>query len=302
MGWRPLLRLLSCIVYALITRNITWQRVSPEPPVPAQMNDSLSMEEGGSEANDGSTSDQGGRGVVDELDDGLARLNDLDLTWGFDLDAFLEERAQQAPAAGDAGDGTAETMGSSRGGAVDASSAPVGRVETAETMGSSQGGAVDASSVPAGRAESDPGEAPASDTDQGNGEDPPAVLSGRAAHELSSWGWLPATVRGRTRAQSQRLEGEPAGGQLRMRPEVADALLAAAYEWTMSRRTLLKSTSWTTEDALALMAGGPAADKKRGVKRAHAEWISGTRRTAPAVRSRCRAFSIQSGVARGHED
>ena len=262
MGWRPLLRLLSCIVYALITRNITWQRVSPVPPVPAQMNDSLSMEEGGSEANDGSTSDQGGRGVVDELDDGLARLNDLDLTWGFDLDAFLEERAQQAPAAGDAGDGTAETMGSSRGGAVDASSAPVGRVETAETMGSSQGGAVDASSVPAGRAESDPGEAPASDTNQGNGEDPPAVLSGRAAHELSSWGWLPATVRGRTRAQSQRLEGEPAGGQLRMRPEVADALLAAAYEWTMSRRTLLKSTSWTTEDALALMAGGPAADKK----------------------------------------
>ena len=41
-------------------------------------------------------------GFVDELDDGLARLNDLDLTWGFDLDAFLEERAQQAPAAGDA--------------------------------------------------------------------------------------------------------------------------------------------------------------------------------------------------------
>ena len=87
MGWRPLLRLLSCIVYALSTRNITWPRVSPEPPVPAQMNDSLSMEEGESEANDGSTSDQGGRGVVDELDDGLVRLNDFDLTWGFDLDA-----------------------------------------------------------------------------------------------------------------------------------------------------------------------------------------------------------------------
>ena len=87
-----------------------------------------------------------------------------------------------------------------------------------------------------------------------------------------------------------------------MRPEVADALLGAAYEWTMSRRTLLKSTSSTTEDALALMAGGPAEDKKRGVKRAHAEWVSGTRRTAPAVRSRCRAFLIQSGMARGHED
>ena len=61
---------------------------------------------------------------------------------------------------------------------MDASSAPAGGAETSETMGSSQGGAVDASSVPAGRAESDPGEAPASDTDQGNGEDPPTVLSG----------------------------------------------------------------------------------------------------------------------------
>jgi len=207
---RDSVRVLTRHRTVLITRNITWQRVSPAPPVPAQLSDSLSMEEGGSEADDASTSDQGGGGVVHELDKGLARLNDLDLTWGFDLDAFLEERAQQAPAAGDAGDGNSETMGSSQGGAVDASSAPVGRVETAETIGSSQGGAVDASSVPAGRAESDPGEASASDTDQGNGEDPPAVLSGRVAHE-SSWGRLPATVRGRTRGQSQHLEGEPAG-------------------------------------------------------------------------------------------
>ena len=90
--------------------------------------------------------------MVDQLDDGLARLNDLDVTWGFDLDAFLQERAQQAPAAGDAGDGTVEAMGSSRGG-------------------------VDASSVSAGRAESDSGASAASDADQGNGEDPPAVLS-----------------------------------------------------------------------------------------------------------------------------
>ena len=65
-----------------------------------------------------------------ELDDGLARLNDLDVTWGVDLDECLQERAQQAPAAGDAGDGTAETMGSSQGGAVDASSAPAGWAET----------------------------------------------------------------------------------------------------------------------------------------------------------------------------
>ena len=116
-----------------------------------------------------------------ELDDGLARLNDLNVTWRFALHAFLQERAQEVPAAGDAGDGTAETLDSSQGGAVDASSVPTGRDETVETKGSSQGGVVDASSVPAGRAESDSGASAASGTDQGNGEDPPAVLSGRAA-------------------------------------------------------------------------------------------------------------------------
>ena len=152
---------------------------------------------------------------MDALDDDLAHLNVLDVTWGFDLDAFLQERARQAPAPGEAGDGTAETMdssqgravdassaligtattpetmGSSRGVAVDAPSAPMRRAEIAETMGSCLGGAVDASSVPAGRAESDPGAASASDTGQGNGEDPPAVLSGRPAHDPSSWGRLP---------------------------------------------------------------------------------------------------------------
>ena len=79
---RDSVRVLTRHSSVLITRSITWQRVSPEPHLPAQMNDSLSMEERGSEANDGSTSDQGGRGVVDELDEGLACLNDLDLTWG----------------------------------------------------------------------------------------------------------------------------------------------------------------------------------------------------------------------------
>ena len=89
---------------------ITRQRVSPAPPVPAQGNDSLSTEVGGSKADDVSTSDRGGEGAMDELDDGLARLNDLDVTWGLNLDASLQKRAQQAPAAGEAGDGTAETM------------------------------------------------------------------------------------------------------------------------------------------------------------------------------------------------
>ena len=73
--------------------------------------------------------------MVDELDNGLARLNDLDVTWGFDLDAFLQERAQQAPAVC----GTAETLCSSQRGAADASSAPAGTAETVDTMGSSQG-------------------------------------------------------------------------------------------------------------------------------------------------------------------
>ena len=49
---------------------------------------------------------------MDEPDGGLAHLNDLDVTWGFDVDAFSQEHARQAPAAGDA---TAKTMGSSQG-------------------------------------------------------------------------------------------------------------------------------------------------------------------------------------------
>ena len=128
---------------------------------------------------------------MDEQDEGLDRLTDLGVTWGFDLHAFFRERSQETPAAGDAGDlhaclqersheapvagdadGAADTMDSSQGGTVDASSVPAGRVETVETMDSSQGGAVDASSVPAGRDESDSGASAASGTDQGNGDDP----------------------------------------------------------------------------------------------------------------------------------
>ena len=43
--------------------------------------------------------------MMDEQDEGLARLTDLDVTWGFDLHAFLRERSQEAPVAGDARDG-----------------------------------------------------------------------------------------------------------------------------------------------------------------------------------------------------
>ena len=103
----------------------------------------------------------------------------------------------------------------------------------------------------------------ASGTDQGNGDDPPAVLSGREAHELSSWGRVPATGRGRTRGQSQHLEGEPVQLQVGVQPEVADALLAAAYEWKKSGTTL-KSTSWTTEDAMAMTAEGLSVEENEG--------------------------------------
>ena len=56
----------------LITRTITWKRVSPAPLIPAQTNDSLSTAEGGFVADDKSTSDQGGGELVDELHDDLA--------------------------------------------------------------------------------------------------------------------------------------------------------------------------------------------------------------------------------------
>ena len=186
---------------------------------------------------------------MDEQDEGLARLTDLDVTWGFDLHAFLRKRSQEtpaagdagdlhaclqelsqeapaAPAAGDAGDRTAETMNSSQGGAVDASSVPAGRAETVGTMDSSQGGAVDASSVPAGRAESGSNASVTSGTDQVNGQGPPAALSGRAAHELSSWERLPPTVIGWTRGQSHRLQDESAHCQR----VIEDAMSAAVQK------------------------------------------------------------------------
>lgn len=93
--------------------------------------------------------------MVDELNDDLPYLNDLDVTWGFYLDAVLQEGTQQALAAGNATDGIAETIGSSEGGAVDASLAQVGKARTAEIIGSSQGSAADASSATEGMDESD---------------------------------------------------------------------------------------------------------------------------------------------------
>ena len=113
----------------------------------------------------------------------------------------MRERRQQAPDAGDTGDGKAETIGSSQGGAVDASSTPAGSAES-ETKGSSQWGVVNASSAPTGSAESktrgssqesapaergerDLNAASTPGMDQGDVEDLPAVLSRREARKPS---------------------------------------------------------------------------------------------------------------------
>ena len=61
---------------------------------------------------------------------------------------------------------------------------------------------MDASPVPGGRAGSDSGISATSGTDQRSGEDPPVILSERAAHELSSWGRLPPTGMGWTRVRA----------------------------------------------------------------------------------------------------
>ena len=122
----------------------------------------------------------------------------------------MQESRHQALAAGDADDGKAKTIGSSQGGAVDASSAPARRAGS-ETIGSPRGGKVDASSAPAEKAENDL--SAASTFDQGNAEISPAVLPGREQDKLSDWGRPPVAVQGRTtRGQSRRLEGANSRG------------------------------------------------------------------------------------------
>ena len=54
-----------------------------------------------------------------------------------------------------------------------------------------------------------------------------------------------------------------------MKPEVADALLAAAYGWTKSG-SMLKSTSRATEDAMAFTAEWLAVENKEELS-VHAE-------------------------------
>lgn len=76
---------------------------------------------------------------MDELDDGLARLNKLELTWGFELGAIWGDRTQQAPCTGDTVDGRAELTGLSQGSAVGASSVRVGRPKEPRQLGRLRG-------------------------------------------------------------------------------------------------------------------------------------------------------------------
>ena len=92
----------------LITHNLTWKRVSPERPVPAQMNVSVSAEERGVIGSDKSTSHRSYRGLVDKLNDGLTHLIGLATCGG----------ACIWNAESDAGHGKAETIVSSRAGTV----------------------------------------------------------------------------------------------------------------------------------------------------------------------------------------
>ena len=119
---------------------------------------------------------------MDEKDEDVARLTDLDVRWGFDLTAALRERSQETPAAGDAGDLHACLQENLQEAPVAGNSGD----GTAETMGSSEGGAVNASSLPAGRAESGSDAWAASGTDRGKSERP--QQSCRAGQLTSSVG------------------------------------------------------------------------------------------------------------------
>ena len=64
---------------------------------------------------------------------------------------------------------------------------------------------------------------------------------------------------GRTRCQSQRLQDE-SGQRQRV---IENAMSAAVQKWT-EYGSLLTNASWTTEDVMAMMAGGPASEENTG--------------------------------------
>lgn len=139
------------------------------------------------------------------------------------------------------------------------------------------------------RAGRDPGVASTSGTDRESDDDAPAALSERGSHELRVWVRPTAAVRG---SERQRLQREPAEHQLRMKPEVADALFFVAHKWTRCRSTH-ERTSWNTE--MALTAGGAVVNKRE----LHLFMPSGV---LADVILPSQSFTSKSGVARGYDD
>ena len=88
--YRDSVRVLTSHRAVLITRYITWKRVTPVLPG-ARTNEPLFTPDGVSIRDGESTSSRGGGVLVDEPDDDLAHLNDVGVMWGFDLDAFVQE-------------------------------------------------------------------------------------------------------------------------------------------------------------------------------------------------------------------
>lgn len=63
----------------------------------ANTNDLRPANEQGPVAADESKSDQGGGGLVDQLDGYVSHLDDLDATWRINLDEFLQKRTNRVP-------------------------------------------------------------------------------------------------------------------------------------------------------------------------------------------------------------
>ena len=241
----------------------------PAPSVLAQTNDSLSAEEEGSVADDESSSDQGdGGGPKGLMIDDLAHLDDLHVAWGFDIVSISQERSQQASVAG---------------GPVTEQPRP--------TISSSDGGKVDNPSVPVGRADSVSCEALTTDTAQGSGVDPPAILSRRRTSFATSVD-EPRDIMVMDPGSEPVPRGKP-------------TCLTPVYDKLQDpRRAACGGCALDDDPTFALDRGGrygftgwSMRGIQRGVERVHDNYLSCWRRTAcPAIRSWRRATDVQSGV------
>lgn len=141
-------------------------------------------------------------GVVNELDNYLARMEDLQRRWHFDVDirAHSTYLRLARPAAEDWG-----PLASSEGDKMPTPAAPTHSLFCNARV------------------------ALTADTDQGSAYDPLLFVSGRGAAELSDyWARCPGTARGRNKDHIQRPDSEhPAGRHLRVNPEVEESRLCA---------------------------------------------------------------------------